>query len=94
MARRAINALASVVSPTVLQALLSLERASELPTARARAIEIDRVSRDELPVIPLWQLQDHYVWRARLQGPAESSDQLYQGIDSWEIEPWYAQDPG
>ena len=30
------------------------------------------------PVIPLWQLADHYAWRTRLQGPGETADRLYR----------------
>ena len=66
------DALASCASPEILQLLLQLERASEWPTARGLALQIDRESRDELPVIPLWQVDDHYAWRDRLKGPAES----------------------
>ena len=43
--------------------------------------------------MPLWQLEDHYAWRTRLKGPAEVADDLYQGIETWEIEPWFARDP-
>ena len=64
------DALASSASPEILQLLLRLERASEWPTARGLALQIDRESRDELPVIPLWQVVDHYAWRDRLKGPA------------------------
>jgi peptide/nickel transport system substrate-binding protein len=56
------------------------------------AIQIDREARDELPVIPLWQLADHYAWRDRLKGPAASAGGLYQGIETWEIAPWVARD--
>jgi peptide/nickel transport system substrate-binding protein len=57
------------------------------------AIQIDRESRDELPVIPLWQLADHYAWRDRLKGPADSASVFYRGIETWEIAPWVARDP-
>ncbi|HEX3450586.1 MAG TPA: ABC transporter substrate-binding protein [Isosphaeraceae bacterium] len=87
------NALASGASPRILQLLIQLERAGEWVSARALAIQIDRESRDELPVIPLWQLADHYAWRDRLKGPAESASELYQGIETWEIAPWVARDP-
>jgi peptide/nickel transport system substrate-binding protein len=87
------GALASVASPEILQLLLRLERASEWPTARGLALQIDRESRDELPVIPLWQLVDHYAWRDRVSGPAESAADLYQGLETWEIKPWIARDP-
>jgi peptide/nickel transport system substrate-binding protein len=86
------DALASVSSPHVLQLLLQLERAAEWPTARGLAIQIDRESRDELPVIPLWQLVDHYAWRDRLTGPGKTADELYEGIEKWEITPWVAKD--
>jgi len=87
------DALASVTSPRILQLLLQLERAAEWPTARGLALQIDRESRDELPVIPLWQLVDHYAWRDRLKGPGKAAGELYQGIETWEITPWVAKDP-
>jgi peptide/nickel transport system substrate-binding protein len=87
------DALASSASLRILQLLLQLERATDLPTARGLAIQIDREARDELPVLPLWQVVDHYAWRTRLKGPGVTADRLYEGIESWEIEPWFARDP-
>jgi peptide/nickel transport system substrate-binding protein len=85
--------LSSVASPRILQLLLQLERAPEWPTAKGLVLQVDRECRDELPIVPLWQLEDHYAWRTRLQGPAEVADRLYQGITTWEIAPWFARDP-
>jgi peptide/nickel transport system substrate-binding protein len=87
------DALASAASPRILQLLLELERASDLPSARGLALQIDRESRDELPVIPLWQLVDHYAWRDRLQGPQPVAEHLYQGLETWEVHPWVGKDP-
>jgi peptide/nickel transport system substrate-binding protein len=87
------DSLASATSHEILQLLLQLDRASEASTARGLAIRIDRESRDELPVLPLWQVVDHYAWRTRLKGPGQTADRLYQGIESWEIKPWIARDP-
>lgn len=87
------EALAAVASPRILELLLQLERAAELPSATGLTVMIDRESRDELPVIPLWQLQDHYAWRTRLQGPAAETTNLYQGVEKWEVAPWFAKDP-
>jgi peptide/nickel transport system substrate-binding protein len=84
--------LSSVASPRILQLLLELERAPEWPTAKGIALEIDRQCRDELPVLPLWQLEDHFAWRTRLEGPAPVVDQLYQDIETCKIEPWFARD--
>jgi peptide/nickel transport system substrate-binding protein len=88
-----IDPLSSVASPRILQLLLQLERAPEWPTAKGLALQIDRECRDELPVLPLWQVADHYAWRTRLVGPGAVTDQLYQGITTWEIAPWFARDP-
>ena len=87
------EALASAASPRILQLLIELDRAPETTSARAVAQQIDRESRDELPVLPLWQLEDHYAWRSNLRGPSESVDDIYQGIATWEIEPWFPKDP-
>jgi peptide/nickel transport system substrate-binding protein len=87
------GALASAASSEILRLLLELERAADWPTARGLAIQIDRESRDELPVIPLWQLSDHYAWRDRLSGPRKEAGGLYEGVESWEIAPWVAKDP-
>ena len=91
-ARSEAGAIGSVASPRILQLLLLLERAPEWPTAKGIVLQIDRECRDELPIVPLWQLEDHFAWRSRLKGPAEVADQLYQGIETWEIEPWFARD--
>jgi peptide/nickel transport system substrate-binding protein len=86
------NGLAAIASPRILQLLLRLEQVQDLPTAREQVIALDRETRDELPILPLWQLQEHYAWRTRLTGPAEEADRLYEGIESWTIEPWFASD--
>ena len=87
------DALSSAASARILQLLIQLDRAPETTSARTLAMQVDRESRDELPVLPLWQVEDHYAWRLQLKGPPEASEQLYQGIATWEIEPWFAKDP-
>lgn len=89
----AAEGLGSIASPRILQLLLQLERAPAWPTARGIVTEIDREIRDELPVIPLWRLEEHFAWRTRLKGPRDVAESLYQEIDQWEIEPWFATDP-
>lgn len=87
------DALAALASPRIMQLLLQLEHAEDWNSARELVTQIDRECRDELPILPLWQLRDHFAYRARLKGPGEVADHLYQGIDRWEIEPWFAKDP-
>ena len=86
------DSLASAASTEILRLLLELEHATDWTTARSLAQQIDRESRDELPIIPLWQLGDHYAWRDRLTGPKKGADELYWGIETWEIVPWIARD--
>ena len=92
-ASTASDGLGALASPRILQLLLRLEHAPDWNMARELVTQIDRESRDELPIIPLWQMPDHFAYRARLSGANAVADQLYQGIERWEIEPWYAKDP-
>jgi peptide/nickel transport system substrate-binding protein len=87
------DSLASAASPRILQLLLELEHAADWPTARGLAAQLDREAKDELPVIPLWQLVDHFAWRTRLKGPEMVTDSLYAGLSTWEIAPWIPRDP-
>lgn len=87
-APESVNALGAIPSPRILQLLLELERAPDFPSARGLAIQLDLESRDELPLLPLWQLTHHYAWRAELTGPSDEAEDLYQGIESWSLTPW------
>lgn len=84
------NGLGAVASPRMLQLLLMLEQVQDQETAQEQVLAIDRETRDELPIIPLWQLEEHYAWRSRLVGPLDEADTLYDGIESWTLEPWFA----
>ena len=84
--------LAALASPRIMQLLLELEHVQDMNSAKDLVREIDRECRDENPILALWQLQDYYAYRSRLSGPGETADHLYQGIDRWQIEPWFAKD--
>jgi len=85
--------LAAVASPRILQLLLQLDRAPETTAAQSLVLLIDRESRDELPILPLWQLVEYYGYRARVKGVVDEAPHLYQGIEAWEVEPWFPNDP-
>ena len=87
------DSLSAIASPRIMQLLLQLEHAQDWNSAKELVTQIDRESHDELAVIPLWQIQDYYAYRSRLKGPAETAAHLYQGIEQWQIEPWFAKDP-
>src|SRR5690606_29138835 len=54
------NGLAALTSARMLQLLLQLEQVQDLPSAREQLLAIDRETRDELPILPLWQLQERF----------------------------------
>jgi peptide/nickel transport system substrate-binding protein len=81
-----LDPLGSVAAPRILQLLLQLETATSFPAARGLAIQVDRELRDELPVIPLWQIVEFAAHRDRLRGPVSPLPGPYHGIDSWRID--------
>ena len=63
------------------------------PRPGAWPIQIDRESRDELPVLPLWQVVDHYAWRTRLKGPGRNRGPALPGASNrGRSQPWIARD--
>ncbi len=85
--------LASLASPRILQLLMELDRAPETTQSHTLVLQIDRETRDELPILPLWQVEDYYGYRTRVKGMNDTRSHLYQGIESWEVEPWFPNDP-
>jgi hypothetical protein len=64
-----------------------LQAATNWPQAREELHKIHALVHAELPLIPLWQLADHYAHRAAVTGIAAKPISLYQGIDQWRITP-------
>ena len=89
----AADGLAAIASDRTREVLLALERAPQWAAARELVLLLDRETRDELPVLPLWQIEEHFAWRDNLRGPSAATEHLYHSVGSWEIEPWYARDP-
>jgi peptide/nickel transport system substrate-binding protein len=85
--------LAALASPRILQLLIELDRAPEATASKDLVLQIDREARDELPILPLWQVVDHYAWRTRVKAVPAEQETLYQGVESWEVEPWFPADP-
>lgn len=81
------DGLGAIASPRIMQLLLALEQAPDPPAATEIVRAIDREIRDELPVIPLWQILAHYAWTENLQGVPDNADRLYRGIEDWRVTP-------
>ncbi|GIW88650.1 MAG: peptide ABC transporter substrate-binding protein [Isosphaeraceae bacterium] len=86
------DGLGALASDLIRQRLLQLEQATDWNAARDLVRQIDRECRDELPILPLWQLERHFARRPHLVGLPEVADHLYQAIETWEITPWFVRD--
>ncbi len=83
--------MAETANPALLAAIASAqEAASKESTAEEQAAQLKRVHQlaaAELPVIPLWQLTDHFAVHSSIQAVAEQPAALYEQIDAWQVAP-------
>ena len=84
-ARPSANGLASLASPLTRSNILDIERAWDETRVRQSAQFIDRLCRDELPVIPLWQIPRRFAWRSGLKGIKPGQKSLYENIELWSL---------
>ena len=78
--------LAGACSPAMLLALRQVESAPSEQEAAAMLAAVHRLSAVDLPVIPLWQLAEHYAVHASVQGVADRPGSLYEGVENWQAE--------
>lgn len=79
-------------SSYVSLALRQLEDADNWPAARQRLFELHRLIHDDVSVVPLWQLVDHFAYHDRVEGIGTNPVALYQHINQWNVAPWYPAD--
>ena len=73
-------------SSAMLLALRSLEAAKDDKQAALRLQEVHRVAAAELPVIPLWQIVNHFAYHKSVKGVPQRPFHLYQDIENWQVE--------
>jgi len=73
-------------SAAMLLALRQVESSPNLQEAAAKLQAVHRLAAAELPVIPLWQLAEHFAVHASVQGVAERPSSLYEGVQRWQAE--------
>ncbi len=73
-------------SSAMLLALRSLEQAKDVKQATLRLQEVHRVAAAELPVVPLWQLVNHFAYHKSVKGVPTRPIGLYQDIEKWQVE--------
>ncbi|MCE9528896.1 MAG: hypothetical protein K8R36_22855 [Planctomycetales bacterium] len=73
-------------SSAMLLALRSLEGAKDVKQAELRLEEVHRIAAAELPVIPLWQMVNHFAYHKSVKGVPQRPRHLYQDIEHWQVE--------
>lgn len=66
-------------------ALRQLESAQTWQDARKRLFELHTMTHDEVAVLPLWQLAEHYAHHPGLRGLGAKSAALYFDVEQWKI---------
>ena len=81
----AADGFAECRSPYLNLSLRQLSRAEDWQTTGLRLRAIHQVCFDDVSVLPLWQIVDHFVYRVGITGINEQPVQLYQNIEKWRV---------
>ena len=68
-------------------ALRQLEQASDWRQIRPRLRQIHRIAYNDVAVIPLFQLVDHFAYHKGLQGLSGNPVSLYENVEQWQLNP-------
>jgi tetratricopeptide (TPR) repeat protein len=71
------------------RSLLELDTVGDRERAVALLQRLQRQIHAEALVVPLWEIQPHHVIRKHVRGLAVGALGLFQGIDRWQVDPWY-----
>jgi ABC-type transport system substrate-binding protein/Flp pilus assembly protein TadD len=78
------DGLAGGCSPYMSLALRQLESASDWGEVRSRMRQIHRVAHQEVALVPLYQLTDHFAYHESIQGIGTRPVTLYQNVQQWQ----------
>ncbi|MEZ6071717.1 MAG: ABC transporter substrate-binding protein [Pirellulales bacterium] len=70
------------------QYVRSVELATDSRAARNDLLAIHRRVYEDLPIIPLWQLTEHFAVDRRLEGVGAPAVSLYDTVEQWRVPPW------
>jgi ABC-type transport system substrate-binding protein len=73
--------------PYVALTLRQLEQAETWKDARERLHELHRLLYEDMTVLPLWQMVDHFAHHRGLRGVSSRPIYLYQDVDRWRVIP-------
>lgn len=71
------------------RSLLELDTVGDRERAVVLLQRLQRQIHAETLVVPLWEIQPHYVVRKHVRGLAVGALGLFQGIDRWQVDAWY-----
>jgi len=71
-------------------ALRQLDQATDWAQVAARLRRIHRLANEEVSVVPLWQLTDHFAYQGSLKGVGARPVSLYQNVEAWQPATQYA----
>jgi hypothetical protein len=77
------NGMVGQCSSYMSLALRQLDEASEWVQVRGSLRRVHRLAHDDIAVVPLWQLIEHFAYRDNLRGVAPRPVTLYQNIEQW-----------
>ena len=72
------------------QALRQLDQATDWAQVADRLRRIHRLAYEEVPLVPLWQLTDHFAYDRALEGVGARPVSLYQDVEAWQPATRYA----
>jgi len=78
------DGMAAGCSPYMSLALRQLRQAADWQQVRKILHRIDRLAHDEVAVVPLWQLTEHFAYHKSLQGVGTRPAALYQNVEHWQ----------
>ena len=74
-------------SAPVQQSMRRLGYADSWQTAGLTLRRLHRQIRNDVTILPLWQLKEHYAFRDNLRDVGRNAVHLYQNVDRWKISP-------
>jgi ABC-type transport system substrate-binding protein len=74
-------------SPYVGLGLRRLEATTSWRDASVALKDLHRVTYDDVTVLPLWQLTEHYAYRKWIRGVGDQIVTLYQNVENWQVAP-------
>ncbi|MDA1051310.1 MAG: ABC transporter substrate-binding protein [Planctomycetota bacterium] len=80
-----VNGIAAATSPYIGQALRRLDATENWGDVHDQLVALHHAAYNEVPVIPLWQTVDSFVYNKRVRNIGDQPVWLYQNVDQWRI---------